>query len=51
LKDETYFTQNSKANGVLRFKATETFKALLKDEMDGREEPADHYIYDIRAAS
>jgi len=51
LKDEAYFTQGSKANGVLKFKATETFKALLKDELEGREEPIDHYIYEFKAVS
>jgi len=43
LKNDEYFTQKSKANGMLKFKATETFKALLKDELDGNEEPADQF--------
>ena len=51
LKNAEHFTQGSKTNGVLKFKATETFKALLRDELDGREDPADHYIYDFRRAS
>jgi len=46
LKNTEHFTQSSKTNGVLKFKATETFKALLKDELEDREEPIDN-IYDF----
>ena len=40
LKNTEYFTQSSKANGLLRFKATDTFRDLLAGELEGEKEPA-----------
>jgi hypothetical protein len=47
LKNEDYFIQEYKANRMLVFKATDTFKELLKELLKDKEEMIDHYIYDF----
>jgi hypothetical protein len=50
LKSEEYFIRNYKANRMLVFKATDTFKLLLQELLENKEEGIDHYLYEITKA-
>jgi len=48
LKNEEYFVSRKETGGMWRFKATDRFKALIRDLLeDGREEQPDDLIYEI----
>jgi hypothetical protein len=50
LKNEEYFIRKYKANRMLVFKATDTFKSLLQELLENREEGIDHYLYELTKA-
>jgi hypothetical protein len=50
LKNEEHFIQKYMANRMLVFKATDTFKTLLNELLEGKEEEQiDKYIYEYKA--
>jgi hypothetical protein len=49
LKNTDYFIPAYKANKMLVFRASDNFKKLLYELIQGREEPIDHYVYEYRA--
>jgi hypothetical protein len=50
LKNEEYFIQDYKANKMLVFKATDSFKTLLNELLENKEETIDHYVYEFEKA-
>jgi hypothetical protein len=50
LKNEEYFIQEYKSNRMYVFKATGTFKTVLNELLENKEETLDHYVYEFGRA-
>jgi len=47
LKNEDYFIQNKKNNGILLFKPTDKFKSVLNELLEDKETYPDDFLYEI----